>query len=90
MFLSFLEMYINDIQQNTCDAKAQPEILKESPATAWVNGNNGLGAVVGNFCMKLAMDKAKTVGVGWVCARREYVYIKGFINCVSKTSRSLN
>lgn len=64
-------MYINDIEHNTTNAKAEPKILKESPATAWVDGCNGLGAVVGNFCMKLAMEKAKNCGVGWVCAKRK-------------------
>lgn len=67
-------MYVNDIEHSTTDAKAVPKILKESPATAWVDGNNGLGAVVGNFCMKIAMEKAKQVGVGWVCAKRKLNY----------------
>lgn len=30
---------------------------------------NGLGAVVGNFCMDLAIKKAKEVGVGVVAAK---------------------
>lgn len=64
-----LEMYINDVRSNTCDGKAQPKILKETAATAWVDGRNGLGAVVGNFCMSLAIKKAKESGVGWVCAK---------------------
>lgn len=64
-------MYVNDILGGTCDPKAEPKILKETPATAWVDGQNGLGSVVGNYCMKLAMEKAKTVGVGWVCAKRK-------------------
>lgn len=64
-----LLMYVNDITSNTCDAKAVPKILQETPATAWVDGQNGLGAVVGNFCMDLAIKKAQTIGVGWVCAK---------------------
>lgn len=62
-------MYVNDIQHGTTSSTATPTILKESPATAWVDGNNGLGAVVGNFCMELAVKKAKDVGVGWVVAK---------------------
>lgn len=64
-----LEMYINDLQAKTTDGNAVPFILKETPATAWVDGNNALGAVVGNFCMDLAMKKAKETGVGWVAAK---------------------
>jgi LDH2 family malate/lactate/ureidoglycolate dehydrogenase len=66
-----LEMYINDLAINSCNGAAVPTIIKETPATAWVNGENGLGAVVGNFCMDLAIKKAKECGVGWVVAKRE-------------------
>lgn len=66
-----LEMYINDLHKNSTDGNATPEILNQTPATAWVDGLNGLGAVVGNFCMDLAVEKAKTTGVGVVCAKRE-------------------
>ncbi|XP_023163393.1 uncharacterized protein LOC111594362 isoform X2 [Drosophila hydei] len=64
-----LEMYINDLAINSTDGAITPVVLKETPATAWVDGRNGLGAVVGNFCMDLAIKKAKNVGVGWVCAK---------------------
>ncbi|XP_065167226.1 uncharacterized oxidoreductase YjmC-like [Atheta coriaria] len=64
-----LDMYVSDIQYGNCDPKAKPSILKESPATAWVHGNNGIGAVVGNFCMALAIKKAKEAGVGWVACK---------------------
>jgi len=67
------EMYVTDIESKTTDANAKPVVLKESPATAWVDGNNGLGPVVGNFCMELAIKKAKSVGVGWVVAKRTLV-----------------
>lgn len=64
-----LEMYVEDVRNGATDRCAQGEIIKETPATAWVDGQNGLGAVVGNFCMDLAIKKAKDVGVGWVCAK---------------------
>lgn len=69
-----LEMYLNDLAINSTNGSAVPEIIKETPATAWVDGNNGLGAVVGNYCMDLAIKKAKTIGVGWVCAKRSNHY----------------
>ncbi|CAG0898130.1 unnamed protein product [Darwinula stevensoni] len=67
--LNRLEMYIHDLKMNICDANVQPSILKETAATAYVDGNNGLGPVVGNFCMDLAIKKAKEAGVGWVIAK---------------------
>ncbi|XP_023303266.2 uncharacterized oxidoreductase YjmC-like [Lucilia cuprina] len=69
-----LEMYLNDLTINATNGTALPTILKETPSTAWVDGNNGLGAVVGNFCMDLAIKKAKQVGVGWVCAKNSNHY----------------
>ncbi|XP_049876985.1 uncharacterized oxidoreductase YjmC [Pectinophora gossypiella] len=68
--LNRLELYINDIRSGATDAKAQPVVLKQKGATAWVDGCDGLGATVGNFCMDLAIKKAKEVGVGWVAAKR--------------------
>lgn len=62
-------MYVNDVQQKICEGGATPTIEKESVSTALVNGNNGLGPVVGDFCMELAVKKAKETGIGWVCAR---------------------
>ena len=62
-------MYVNDLSSGTCDGKILPKVIKESPATAWVDGQNGLGGVIGNFCMNLAIKKAKEVGVGWVSTK---------------------
>ncbi|ETN74044.1 malate/L-lactate dehydrogenase [Necator americanus] len=41
----------------------------ERAGSAWVDGKNLLGPVVGNFCMDLAVKKAKDAGVGWVVAK---------------------
>jgi LDH2 family malate/lactate/ureidoglycolate dehydrogenase len=65
------ETYIDEIREGGCNKDAVPHILKETPVTAWVDGNNGLGVVVGNFCMNLAIKKAKASGIGWVVAKGE-------------------
>jgi len=62
-------MYVNDIKSGICDSSVQPQIIKETAATAFVDGKNGLGPVVGNFCMDTAIKKAKDAGVGWVVAK---------------------
>uniref|UniRef100_A0A1I7Z406 Malate dehydrogenase n=1 Tax=Steinernema glaseri TaxID=37863 RepID=A0A1I7Z406_9BILA len=67
--LNRLDMYVRDVRQRVCKGTGSPKILKEKAASAWVDGNNLLGPVVGNFCMDLAMKKAKEAGVGWVVAK---------------------
>ncbi|HPS46587.1 MAG TPA: Ldh family oxidoreductase [Bacteroidales bacterium] len=41
-------------------------IVHETPSTAVIDGDSGLGMVVGKKAMLLAIEKAKTVGTGWV------------------------
>lgn len=64
-------MYVKDVQSGICAKDGEPVVEKESAATALVEGKNLLGPVVGNFCMNLAIKKAKEVGIGWVVARGE-------------------
>ncbi|XP_052776820.1 uncharacterized oxidoreductase YjmC-like [Mya arenaria] len=66
--LNRLDMYVHDIQSGITVSDAEPKIVKETAATAFVNGNNVLGPVVGNLCMQTAIKKAKESGVGWVAA----------------------
>ncbi|XP_058501351.1 uncharacterized oxidoreductase YjmC-like [Solea solea] len=66
--LNRMDMYVKDIQMGICAKDGEPEVEKESVATALVDGKNLLGPVVGNFCMNLAIKKAKEVGIGWVVA----------------------
>ncbi|XP_048241076.1 uncharacterized oxidoreductase YjmC-like [Haliotis rufescens] len=67
--LNRLDLYINDIESGITVSDAEPSIIRESAATAHVDGNNVLGPVVGNFSMELAIQKAKVAGVGWVAAK---------------------
>ncbi|KAH7645348.1 malate dehydrogenase-like protein [Dermatophagoides farinae] len=67
--LNRIELYIKDIQQGSCRKDGMPTILKETVATAWIDGNALLGPVVGKFCMELAIKKAKECGIGWVVAK---------------------
>jgi len=67
--LSRLAMYVQDIQAGICSPNNDPKVLKEGPATAWIDGCNGLGVVVGTRAMELAIRKAKEAGVGWVVAK---------------------
>ncbi|CAH1985183.1 unnamed protein product [Acanthoscelides obtectus] len=61
-------MYIRDVQGKQTDPKICPVIKKESESTALVDGRNGFGAVVGKFCMEVAIEKAKQTGIAMVVA----------------------
>ena len=68
------DFYLQDLSTGTLTIDSEPEILKEAVATAFVDGQNLLGPVVGNFCMDLAIKKAKSVGIGLVVAQKSNHY----------------
>lgn len=70
------DMYVKDIQSGICAKDGEPVVEKESAATALVDGKNLLGPVVGNFCMNLAIKKAKEAGIGWVVAHGESHFLR--------------
>ncbi|MEK7226983.1 MAG: Ldh family oxidoreductase, partial [Bacteroidota bacterium] len=47
-------------------ARADIKVIHETPSTAVVDGDSGLGLVVAPFAMQIAIEKAKNVGTGWV------------------------
>ena len=53
-------------QMSRINANPQIKIIHETPSTAVVDGDRGLGLVVAPFAMQLAIEKAKQVGTGWV------------------------
>jgi L-2-hydroxycarboxylate dehydrogenase (NAD+) len=44
-------------------------VVHETPSTAVVDGDSGLGLVVGPWAMEVAMEKARTAGTGWVAVK---------------------
>lgn len=45
------------------------KVVHETPSTAVVDGDAGLGLVVGPKAMEIAMEKARVAGTGWVAVR---------------------
>lgn len=72
--LNKLDKYVHDIKTGLTCSSGEPKIIKESSATALVDGMNLLGPVVGNFCMSIAIKKAKESGIGMVVANRSTHY----------------
>lgn len=61
-----LSGYVRLWEVNRVNAKPNIRIIHESPSTAVIDGDGGLGLVVAPFAMQVAINKAKTAGTGWV------------------------
>lgn len=64
-----LGAYRERLQNSWFNKDAPFEIVRESPALALIDAHNGLGSVTGIKAMRLAVQKAKTCGVGSVIVR---------------------
>jgi len=66
----YYDRILAGIQQPTTEF----EVLKESPATATVDGHHGMGMVVSKRSMQMAIDKARQYGLGMVAVRNSTHY----------------
>ena len=64
--LARLSGYIRLWEVKRINAKPKIKVLHESPSTAVVDGDGGLGLVVAPKAMDIAIAKAKQCGTGWV------------------------
>lgn len=58
--------YIRLFDKERINPTPKIEILHETPSTGVVDGDAGLGLVVGPKAMEMAIQKAKDVGSGWI------------------------
>ena len=49
------DMYVEEVKSGICDGKASPNVVKETPATAYVAGNNAIGTVR-IYCLKQLLE----------------------------------
>jgi LDH2 family malate/lactate/ureidoglycolate dehydrogenase len=61
-----LSGYVRLWEVKRVNANPEMRVIHESPSTAVVDGDAGLGLVVAPFAMKVAIEKAKQAGTGWV------------------------
>lgn len=61
-----LSGYIRLWEADRVNAVPHVKIVHETLSTAVVDGDRGLGLVVGDFAMEVAIKKAEIVGTGWV------------------------
>ncbi len=61
-----LSGYIRLWESNRINPKPNVRIIHQTPSTATVDGDAGLGLVVAPKAMKIAIEKANNVGSGWI------------------------
>ena len=64
-----LSGYVRLWEAGRINATPNLSIVHETPSTAVVDGDAGLGLVVAPYAMQIAIDKAKQVGTGWVSVK---------------------
>ena len=64
-----LMYYHRNIRSGSVNVSAKPEVLRETPVSALIDGHFGMGALVAQFAMRRAIDKAKRAGVGIAVVR---------------------
>jgi L-2-hydroxycarboxylate dehydrogenase (NAD+) len=63
---NMLRTYVQQYRQGRLNPQPHWRIIREFPGTATIDGDGGLGVIQGPRAMRLAMEKAKNVGVGVV------------------------
>src|SRR5215208_3394819 len=64
-----LNGYIRLWEAKRANPKPDIKTIHETPSTAVIDGDGGLGLVVAPFAMQVAIDKANNVGTGWVAVQ---------------------
>lgn len=64
-----LSGYVRLWDKKRINSKPNITIVHETPTTATVDGDAGLGLVVAPFAMQIAIEKAEKYGSGWVAVR---------------------
>ncbi|MBI2856190.1 MAG: Ldh family oxidoreductase [Chloroflexi bacterium] len=71
--------YVARLKNEAIKANPEVRIVHELPSTALVDGDTGLGMVVGRRAMEVAISKAQNTGAGFVSVRNSSHYgIAGF------------
>ncbi len=64
-----LSGYVRLWEAGRINADPDIRIVHETPSTAVIDGDDGLGLIVGPYGMKVAIEKAKKAGTGWVSVK---------------------
>ncbi len=67
--LARLSGYVRLWEAKRINSQPDIRVVHETPSTAVVDGDGGLGLVVAPKAMEIAMEKASQVGTGWVAVK---------------------
>src|SRR5690606_3128175 len=67
--LARLSGYVRLWEVGRVNTKPAIRVVHETPSTAVVDGDSGLGLVVAPYAMNVALQKAAMAGTGWVSVR---------------------
>ena len=70
----FKPIYIDRIKAGILNPVTKIDILKETPTTAVLDANNGMGMVASKKAMDMCIEKAHTYGMGMVAVRNSSHY----------------
>lgn len=78
-------IYYDRIKAGIQHAVTEIEVLREGPTTAVLDGHDGMGMVVSHRAMSMAIEKAKTYGLGMVAVRNSTHYgIAGYYGLMAE------
>lgn len=66
--------YHLEVTEGMAKPNAKPEIVKETPLSATIEGNDAMGQTLSVNAMKMAIEKAKLHGIGMVTVRNSNHY----------------
>lgn len=66
--------YVRLWEAGRVNARPNVKVVHETPSTAVIDGDSGLGLVVAPIAMQKAIEKATTAGTGWVAVRNSNHY----------------
>ena len=69
-----LVRYHKGIEKGLIKVDAKPEIVFETPVSAVIEGNDGMGQLLGHKAMSIAIEKAKKTGMAIVSVRNSNHY----------------
>lgn len=69
-----LSRYVTGIQQGMMKPRPNPKVVRETPVTATIDGDAGLGQPVSCMAMRLAIAKAREDSLGFVAVRNSNHY----------------
>lgn len=69
-----LSGYVRLWEAGRINPRPNIKVVYETPSTAVVDGDGGLGLVVAPYAMQIAIEKAKIAGTGWVSVKNSNHY----------------